>query len=257
MNRLAAALAAVFAASCPALGQDVLVLGEIHDNPAHHAYQTERVAAFEPAALVFEMLTPAQATKVTPDLRGDKAALAAALDWTESGWPDFDMYYPIIAAAPDARIYGAGVPREAARAAMEAGPAEAFGPDAAAYGLDAPLPEAQQAAREAHQMAAHCDALPESMLPGMVAIQRYRDARLAQETLTALEETGGPVAVITGNGHARRDWGMPVYLERVAPEADVRVIGQTEAGRPLEGSFDKVVSAPAADRPDPCAAFAQ
>jgi uncharacterized iron-regulated protein len=61
--------------------------------------------------------------------------------------------------------------------------------------------------------------------------------------------------VITGNGHARRDWGVPAVLAEVAPDLDVWVLGQTEDGRPLEGGFDAVISDPAAPRPDPCAAF--
>jgi uncharacterized iron-regulated protein len=89
----------------------------------------------------------------------------------------------------------------------------------------------------------------------MVAVQRLRDAVLARAVVQAMAETGGPVAVITGNGHARRDWGVPAYLSRVAPEWEVFVLGQTEAGAPLAGGFDAVLSAPAVDRPDPCAAF--
>jgi hypothetical protein len=113
----------------------------------------------------------------------------------------------------------------------------------------------EQAEREALQMAAHCDALPEEMLPGMVAVQRLRDAVLARAVIRALDETDGPVAVITGSGHARRDWGVPAALAEVAPDLDVWVLGQTEDGRPLEGGFDTVKSAPAVERPDPCVAF--
>lgn len=239
----------------PATAQDIVILGEVHDNPAHHAEQAARVAALKPRALVFEMLTPDQAARVTPDLIADPEAMAEALDWAESGWPDFAMYHPIFAAAPEAAIFGALVPREAARAVIEGGLAESFGDGAGAYGLSEPLPEAEQAAREALQLAAHCDALPEKMLPGMVAVQRLRDAVLARAVIRAMEETGGPVAVITGNGHARRDWGVPSYLARVAPDLEVFVLGQTEDGAPLQGGFDEVVSAPAVARPDPCAAF--
>ena len=35
---------------------DIVVLGEIHDNPEHHRVQAEIVAALAPAALVFEMI---------------------------------------------------------------------------------------------------------------------------------------------------------------------------------------------------------
>ena len=233
----------------------VVVLGEVHDNPAHHDAQAAIIAALQPAALVFEMLTPAQAARVTPDNRNDAAALAGALDWAESGWPDFDMYHPLFTAAPGARIHGAAVPRAEARAAMQQGVADHFGADAGSYGLRQPLPPAQQQAREAMQMAAHCDALPEEMLPGMVALQRLRDAELARAALRALDETGGPVAVITGNGHARRDWGVPAHIARVRPGAAVFALGQGEAGVVPAGGFDAVLFAAPVARPDPCDSF--
>ncbi|MET4102101.1 putative iron-regulated protein [Roseovarius sp. MBR-78] len=242
-------------AALPAAAQDVWILGEVHDNPAHHAMQADRVMAIAPRALVFEMLSEAQADRVSPALIADRQAMAEALDWAASGWPDFSMYHPIFVAAPEAAVYGAQVPREETRAVFDGGLAESFGDGAATYGLTEPLPETEQAAREALQMAAHCDALPEEMLPGMVAVQRLRDAVLARAVVQAMEETGGPVAVITGNGHARRDRGVPSYLGRVAPDLEVFVLGQTEDGAPLQGGFDEVVSTPAVDRPDPCAAF--
>lgn len=242
-------------AALPGAAQHVFVLGEIHDNPSHHSEQADQVAELQPTAIVFEMLTEDQAARVTPELRSDADALAAAIDWDAGGWPDFSMYHPIFTAAPEATIYGALVPRDAARSVFEDGPAAAFDGDAARYRLDEDLPPDQQAAREELQMRAHCDALPEDILPGMVAVQRLRDAVLARVTLQAMDETGGPVAVITGNGHARRDWGMPAMLERAAPDLDIWVLGQTEEDRPLEGDFDRVKSAPAPDRPDPCAAF--
>ena len=236
-------------------GADVVIAGEVHDNPQHHAVQADIAEKVQPVALVFEMLTPEQAGRITPELRGDAGALAEALEWEVSGWPDFGMYYPIMAAVPEARIYGAAVPREAARAAMSEGVDVTFGEDAAAFGLDVALPEAEQAEREAFQMAMHCDALPENILPGMVDVQRLRDAELARAAMRALDEIGGPVLVITGNGHAREDWGVPVYLEPMRPDAEVVTVGQGESGEAPAGVFDIVLSASAPEREDPCAAF--
>ncbi|WP_244430323.1 ChaN family lipoprotein [Roseivivax halodurans] len=236
-------------------GADIVFLGEQHDNPAHHARQAELVAEIAPTALVFEMLTPDQAA-AAPGARGDEASLEAALGWAESGWPDFSLYWPIFAAAPEAAIYGAAVPREAARSAMDGPISDTFGPDAADWGLTETLPDEQQVAREALQAEAHCNALPDEMLPVMVEIQRLRDAVIARAALGALRETGGPVAVITGNGHARLDWGAPSYLGRVAPDVTVASLGQGERahGDP-EGEFDLVEIGPDVDRGDPCAEF--
>ena len=236
-------------------GADVVFLGELHDNAAHHQRQAVYVADIAPTALVFEMLTQAQADLVTPELAADEAAMEVALGWNASGWPDFSMYYPIFAAAPEAVIYGAAVPRDVARRAMETGMAEAFRGDAEAYGLTVPLPQDQQAAREALQLAAHCDAMPAEMLPVMVDIQRLRDAELAYSAVQAFEAHGGPVVVITGNGHARMDWGAPVYLMAAAPGLRVMSLGQGEEDVPPSGLFDLVESAPEVDRGDPCAAF--
>lgn len=234
---------------------DIYVLGEVHDNPAHHQNQVAAVAALAPKALVFEMLTPDQAAVNYAGVIDDVTAMAEALNWAGSGWPDFAMYHPIFTAAPQAAIFGAWVPRDAARAVFQQPLAEVFAGDAARFGLDAPLPDDQQAAREALQLAAHCDALPTDLLPGMVAVQRLRDGVLAQAALQALEETGGPVAVIAGTGHARTDWGMPFLLNVAAPDVTVLAIGQFEIAPPENPPFDLWLTTDATERPDPCAAF--
>ncbi|MFV0333435.1 MAG: ChaN family lipoprotein [Tropicimonas sp.] len=236
-------------------GAAIVLLGEVHDNPVHHENQVTVLAAMQPSALVFEMLDAKQATLANQVDRGDAAALAGALDWAQSGWPDFALYYPIFRAAPDVPVYGAAVSREDLMAAMRDGAAAVFGAEAARFGLD-PLPQEVQAAREAFQMAAHCNALPAPMLPGMVEAQRLRDARFSAMALQALRDTGGPVAVITGNGHARRDWGMPANLTAAAPELRVVTLAQFEEAAPAgEVPQDFWLITEAAAREDPCAVF--
>ncbi len=234
---------------------DVFVLGEVHDNPAHHEAQAEAIRDIRPRAVVFEMLTQAQAAEVRDERLDDAQALGELLGWEEAGWPDFEMYYPIFNAARGAAVYGAAVPRGETRAAMEAGIVVTFGEGAEDFGLTAELPAEELAERLNLQMDAHCGALPVEMLPGMVDLQRLRDAVLARTALTALEETGGPVAVIAGNGHAREDWGVPAYIARVRPQVIVVTLGQGEDGGDPEGGFDAVLDAPGVDRGDPCAAF--
>lgn len=237
-------------------GADVVLLGEQHDNPHHHMRQAKIVSELQPSAVVYEMLTPEQAARATPDLISSQAGLEAALGWNESGWPDFEMYYPIFAAAPKARIYGAAIPRQKAHEVMQSGIGSVFSGDLARFGLDRPLDSESQERREILQAEAHCNALPEDMLPIMVEIQRLRDAELARVALQALEDTGGPVVVITGNGHARADWGAPAFLRRVAPGLRVATLGQGEtASGPPSGDFDMVEIGPDVDRGDPCAAF--
>ena len=235
---------------------DVIILGEVHDNAEHHRIQAALITALQPAAVVWEMITQAQAATLTPDLLQDSAKTSAALDWEASGWTAVELYAPVFAAAQQLPHFGALVPRAASQAALQAGVASHFGPDAARFGLDQALPAAEQAQREADQLANHCNAMPVEMLPMLVDFQRLRDASLAAAVERALQQAGGPVVVITGNGHARRDRGLSVYLARAMPEVAVLALGQMEEGR-IEGVFDVTLSSPAALREDPCLAFAK
>ncbi len=228
---------------------DIFVLGEVYDNPAHHAVQADIVAQLAPAALVFEMLSPQQAAAGQDVARDDAAALAAAFDWARSGWPDFAFYAPLFAAAPDARIVGAAVPRDLILQVMTdgIGAADVFVPD---------LLPPQLALMEQEQAAVHCDALPVDMLPGMVAAQRLRDATFAMAAIAARDALDGPVVVITGTGHARTDVGVPLAIRAVRPDLTVWALGQIEGAVPLDAPFDAVMTTDPVDRPDPCAAFA-
>lgn len=230
---------------------DVIVLGETHDNPHHHAGQARAIAALRPAALVWEMLTEAQARRM-PDRREDVGELAEALGWAGTGWPDFSLYFPLVQAAGSARHYGAAVPRAEARRAFAEGAATVFAGDAAAFGLARPLDAADQAMREAEQFDAHCAAMPMDMMRGMVEAQRLRDAELARVALSALNETGGPVVVIAGSGHARRDQGIPAALATAAPAVSVLSLAFLESA-PDAPLWDLWLVTPPAERDDPCA----
>lgn len=238
---------------------DIVILGEVHDNPAHHANQARAVGALEPAAIVFEMIPRDLADEIGTAAGTTRETLEKMLDWSGRGWPDFSMYYPIFTAAPEARIVAGDLPRGEIRLAMSegAGPvfSERFGAHRArALGLTEPLPEPEQSAREAEQASAHCGALPEAMLPGMVSAQRLRDASLAQAVLATHDDTGGPVTLITGNGHARRD-RVAAFIEHVAPELSVLTIGQLERAPDSRPPFDLWLVTGSVERPDPCADF--
>lgn len=239
-----------------ALTADIVFLGEQHDNPGHHALQAQWVSALQARALVFEMLTSDQAHRATQENRATEAQLEAALNWNGSGWPDFALYFPIFDAVPDAQIFGAAVPRSQLGDIMQKDLTEVAGPEITQrFALDRALPDAQLQERIDLQRTAHCDALPEDLLPAMVDVQRLRDAVIAEQALAALSATGGPVIVITGNGHAREDWGAPYLVAQASPETRLFTLGQGEAGQTPNGSFSAVVDGPAVDRGDPCAAF--
>ncbi|MEL6451277.1 MAG: ChaN family lipoprotein [Pseudomonadota bacterium] len=232
---------------------DVLLLGEFHDNPTHHAVQADAVRIIAPKAVVFEMLTPDEAQALTNVARSPAAMRGAVGDFH---WSNIADYADILSASPV--IVGAALSRDQMRAAFSNGAAPVFGPEAQLYGLTTPLPEDEQDIREALQFDAHCGAMPAEMMGGMVAAQRLRDASFARSVIAALDSYGSPVVLITGNGHARMDWGVPVYLSRARPDLAVTSVGQGEREEPPAGLYAWTLnSAPAPDRGDPCAAFGQ
>ncbi|AWD21390.1 ChaN family lipoprotein [Fuscovulum blasticum] len=256
------ALIAALAAPLPALaqidpppGMDIYVLGEIHDNPAHHAEQARLVGVIAPQAVVWEMLLPAQVTAAEGVDRTDAVALEAALQWKGSGWPDFAMYAPIFAAAGSALHLGGSVPKDALSKAVKNGAAAVVGSEVAALWGLGPLTSDDQTAREADQQEAHCNALPDALLPGMVEAQRLRDQTMAAAAVAAVTEGRRPVVIITGSGHARKDQAIPAMIAQAAPGLKVWSLGQVEADPGPDAPYDAVnVTAPA-PREDPCLAF--
>ncbi len=235
---------------------DIVILGETHDNKAHHKGQAEFIRELAPKAVVFEMLTPFMAMQVNAYSNDDLNGLGAAIGWEDAGWPDFAIYQPVFEAMGQARAVGAALPRPTVRAAFDEGAAAVFEGDATRFGLTMPLPETQAEARRQMQFEAHCNAMPLEMMGGMVEAQRLRDAHFAARTLLALDAYGPPVVVITGNGHARKDWGMPQVLAQAAPDLDVFSVGFLES--PADANdprYDLTLVTDPAPRDDPCAAF--
>jgi len=232
---------------------DVLIIGELHDNPEHHVQQRNAILGVAPKAVVFEMLTPDEAARLADVARTPQAMRAAT---TGFHWTNIADYADVL--SESAVIVGAALPPETVRAAFADGAAPVFGTDAAVFGLDQNVPDAELAQRVTLQFDAHCGAMPQEMMGGMVEAQRLRDAAFARAVVDALDTYGAPVVLITGNGHARTDWGVPVYLATARPDLAVESIGQGENGQAPEGTFDMTLNAAAApERGDPCAAFRQ
>ena len=138
-------------------------------------------------------------------------------------------------------------------------------PPAASACCSRPTPRRLQAI-EAAVREGHCGKLPESVVPRMAAAQRARDAVIA-DALIARAPAGA--VLIAGNGHVRRDLGVPVQLAVRAPQRSALAVGIVEvienATRaedyvaPAAGDaprFDFAVFTPRTARPDPCAGFA-
>lgn len=252
-----------------------VVLGERHDQEDHHRLQAKLVRALASGgrkpALAFEMLDVEQQPAVDASLARapeDADALSAAVNWARSGWPDWALYRPVFAAGLETGlpVVAANLPRTQVRDIVMKGPETLPAALRARLGLDTPLPEDVARNMREEQDQAHCGHLPAEMLGPMVQAQRTRDAHLADRLLTA--DTGDGGILITGNGHARTDRGVPSHLARRAPGKKVVSVGllevSPESPEPKDYAaaysasalpFDYVWFTPAVPQEDPCAAL--
>ncbi|REG15468.1 putative iron-regulated protein [Archangium gephyra] len=254
-----------------------VLLGERHDNPDHHLLQARLVEALTASgrkpALAFEMLDVEQQPAVDEALAREPAnpdAIAQAVAWEKSGWPDWSLYRPIfsVGTGRGLRIVGANLPRAQVKELVMRG-LEALPPETRSrLGLETPLPEEVARAMRAEMHESHCGHLPESMLEPMVLAQRARDAQMAERLRSTASDAGA--LLITGAGHARTDRGVPAQLARLDPGLPVRSLAfleaDPEAREPRDYApsdspgglpYDYVWFTPAAEREDPCAAFRQ
>ena len=213
---------------------DFVVIGEKHDNARHHAIQAELVdrlgATGRLEVLALEMLDRDLQLDVVVHFQegGNAAGLAERIGWDELGWGPWTWYGPIVHAGHrhGATIVAANLSRAETRTVYSDG-FGGFDPGfVARTGLDETLDPAEQSAREAAMVAAHCGHPLGDAAGAMVAVQRARDAMMADRLARLAND--GVAALITGNGHADDGQGVPPVLERLRPDARTVALGLIE-----------------------------
>ena len=248
------------------------LIGEIHDNPDHHALQAEWLDALarrSPRAVVFEQFDreyePALRERMS-SAKPNADDVAVAVNFDRSGW-NWNFYRPLVEVALRYRmpIHAGNLSRETAREIARRGLAALPPERVATLRRDRGWREPQEHALRKIIAEGHCGALPDTVVPRMALAQRARDATLAEALLTQPLERA---TLIAGNGHVRRDIGVPVYLSIAAPERTSCAVGIVEVERDgrqphvyassaVAGSlrYDFVYFTPRWTRGDPCAEF--
>ena len=246
-------------------GNAIVLLGEVHDNAEQHRLRlaTLRRAmarGWRPAIAMeqFDADRQADIDRARRERPGDAAYLVAQAAPPSSGW-EWLYYGPVVALALeyDLPLIAANLPRATTRRLVQTGYAEALGADRAAeLGLTRPVADDWRAAQEQAVDEGHCGALPAAALPGMARAQLARDALMAG--LIARHADRG-VVLLAGNGHVRRDIGVPRWLRETHHVASDRIwtVGFVEAATTpgIRGAFDAAVVGPAVARADPCEPF--
>jgi uncharacterized iron-regulated protein len=228
---------------------DRVLVGERHDNPDHHALQRWLLQALaqqrKQGSVLMEMLNPDQQERVERTqmsiLQGQRPAdLPAALGW-QKGW-EWELYAPLVE-------YTLSQPYPLLQANLDRGEILAIYRNkpqltgvAAATHVQAPLLEQIRVS--------HCNMLPETQLPAMLAVQQQRDRRMAEQ----LDAAPKPAMLLAGAFHVRRDLGVPLHLGN-SGAAGARVL-IAETGETVEAKqADFVWFTPTLPRQDFCGAF--
>jgi uncharacterized iron-regulated protein len=227
-----------------------VLVGERHDNPDHHALELWLLRALaaqrEQGSVLMEMLTPDQQSKVDAARAQVQAGqppadMLSALAW-QPGW-SWSQYgplvqhllrqpYPLLAANLQRRevmqIYSQP-PRLQGQASTAASVREAL------------LEQIRSS---------HCNQLPASQLPAMLAVQQQRDRRMAEALLAAPQ----PSLLVAGAFHVRRDLGVPLHLSdlQAGPNTQVLILAEVGSELPPEAA-DYLWYTPAQPEQDYCA----
>ncbi len=243
-----------------------VLLGEVHDNAEQHRQRAdllrELLADAHPTWVVFEQIDREYTAAVAAAPRNVDAIVAAGqLNVKGWGWP---LHRPLFEAAlaGGAVIVGGNLGRAELSPVVRQG--DAGLPPELRRWFDGSMPAGVWSLAQTELMLrlvdeGHCKALPASMMAPMALAQRARDAALAQAMLQA--PAGVRVVLVAGNGHVRRDVGVPRYLEAAGVAArGVLSIGfeERDTAVPAPGAdprYDVVRWTPAVVRTDPCERF--
>jgi len=246
-------------------GYAIVLLGEVHDNASQHALRAatlrQWVAQGARPALAFEQFDRERQPDIERarrDRPGDADFLIAQAKGRDE-W-DWNFYRPFVALALeyDLPIVAANLSRrDAMRVANDGWSAVFDATTLKALDLDA-LPADFQRKHEDVIAAGHCNLLPRNALPAQARAQMARDIVMAQSIRPYV---GRGVVLLAGDGHVRRDIGVPFWLttdER--PRAvSIGLLERDDDASSVKAAtqFDVVVITERAERTDPCAELAR
>ena len=244
---------------------EALLLGETHDNPEHHRLQLEvlqaRTNSGAKPALLMEQFNIDQQGLIDTALRDD-SSLAPLMP----GW-DWKYYAPLIALAKSTHISlrAANLPRSSIRPIVRTGFSTLVAGETRRLALETVWNDSRQQYMTRLIEESHCGQITPQLRDGLVRAQRARDATLADSALSKMNEG---VVFILGRGHARRDVGVPLYLEARRPGTRVLSIGFVEVSDkdslPMQyenesiggiAPYDIIWFTSRTERTDPCANF--
>lgn len=234
------------------LQADYILLGESHGNPEHHRLQQKilelLIKGDRQPAVVFEMFNREDEGLISTITRRypyEPDRIADATGWEQSGWPDWQLYRPIVETAllADLQVVAGNLSRARARqliinhiTLVANGQAQMLEDRTRKQmGLFEPLPEASEQLLYNKMRDAHGKKIPDKIVEAMVMAQRMRDATMAEAMIA--RNLGQGAVLIAGREHVRLDYGVPHYLRYREPDARIVSLTFAEQGDMIESAI--------------------
>lgn len=248
---------------------NVLLLGEIHDNPQHHELQQKllnaRIASGARPAVMMEQLNAENQPALDQALAGNNRDEVLSSVTKLIKFSDWQFYRPFLVIAVDNQlpVIAANISNQQLQPVIWNGFAAYDAGDLKRLAVEQVWSESRDKYLVRNMGGAHCGQLKDELRAGLSRSQRLRDALMADSAMASI---GRGIVGIVGSSHARRDIGLPLYFAARAPLARIFSIGfvevhprktdpttyETESAT-NEAPFDVIWFTPRVDRPDPCA----
>ena len=199
-----------------------VIVGEKHDNQYHHQIEQWLVQEMQKkrpqGAVLLEMITPSQQASVNnvkqqmqgnPYIRDEK--LQSAIKW-QKGWPweQYGQLVKFLLSTPYP-LLTANLDKTEITTAYQNPPT--------LTGAHSTLPIVQELISKTIE-SSHGGELTAEQVTKMTVIQQLRDRRMAESLLAAPT----PAMLFAGGYHATRAIGVPLHVQDLAPEADIKVL---------------------------------
>ncbi len=230
---------------------DFVLLGELHDNPHHHQIRGQIIKQLgnQKYSVVVEYLLADKKVKFS----GSTLQSLEEFGYSPKAWP-WKIYQPLF---EDIRtsgltIYGSNLDRSISKslftgASIPTNLQEAYDKSSLSTSAKRQLDQ--------DLIDGHCGKLPNQYLEPMFKVQRLTDISMAR---VMIEHQ--PAILLAGNGHIRKDYGVPQVLASLAPSRSNVSVGFVEEEKrdaktlkDLHQQYDFIWITPSIKREDPCA----
>jgi uncharacterized iron-regulated protein len=230
---------------------DYLLLGELHDNPHHHQLRAELLSklANQKYSVIVEYLPFEKKVMFS----GSTEQSLEKAGYSSKAWP-WNLYRPLFEEIrrTGMPLFGSNLDRSVSRTIFSGGAI----PSSMEHAFQkSTLGPNAKSSLEQDLIDGHCGKLPPQYLQPMMVVQRLTDISMAQALIRHQ-----PAILLAGNGHVRKDYGVPQILETLHPKQSKISIGFIEEGQrdqqiwqQLGKRYDYVWITPTIERKDPCA----